>query len=210
MIGARQDWRRVVAQVVLLVTIAALAFVGLKVIDVFFPGPKVNGPKYFWLYPACLLLVLYSIIRSKKCTPISSIIIFFLLLEVTWSGFYFYITPWIESWKVKTFSAHYKECRDLAVSANNKVSLRLCEAFDRGAYFDGIAYDSSDEISLGTYQRSSAWWQEVRSRNANDMFMMFAFDATPLGANFYYVKFDPSSSSPDLTCFNKEKGCHVN
>ncbi|MDR3424330.1 MAG: hypothetical protein P4L50_01755 [Anaerolineaceae bacterium] len=180
------------------VAVALLAIFLLKIVDVFFPDlGGIHGPLYLWLYPVYLLFLIYSLIRAKSVGIIANALILTVLIFVTVSKVYFKTTPLVEMARLHLFSARYQKCAAAAIPIDDKTALGLCDTHDRVMFFDGIAYDSSDEISLPAGSRSAAWKNAARNQKHDASFKQFRFTATRIGDHFYYVNFE-MGSRPDF------------
>ena len=183
-------------QMVITTAVAVLALFALKIVDVFFPTPKANGPMYFWLYPTDFLFLIYCLIRPKRWSVLGPFVVLVMLFVGTASGIYFKTTPWFEAQKLKVFASRYDECRISAIPINEKTAVKLCDNYDRVGYFDGIAYDSSDEIAQPPRMRSISWWKAAFRQKPGGILVEFPFTVFSLGNHYYYVSLDDQSRSP--------------
>ncbi len=111
-------------------------------------------------------------------------------------GVYSFITPFLETAKLHILYARYEECKKNAVPINAVTALKLCDTYDRGAYIDGIAYDSSALITNNGESRSAGWWNAALNQE-NVLFKQLDFHATEIGPHFYYLQFDITQPVPD-------------
>jgi hypothetical protein len=106
--------------------------------------------------------------------------------------------------KLRVFSDRYDACKSSAFPVGNSAFLKVCDVANRGAYADGILYDSGDEIAKPPAKRRSLWWKVALCHDG--FFDQEVFDVHRLDGHFYYIKYDFGKELAPKT--HEDIACH--